>query len=756
MLVAINHSSNMRVLPTIILSLLAAGAVTLASFLAVDGNLARITGWYRFEPGMPLFSKENTSQLNDVCWMRIRDLHDEIVCAKDAHGAWWIIRPFKDRLAPAVSDAIFSFTENARLVDTLPLNNITRNNMREFGVETSPHTITLKRPDGKDSLTLVAQYTLGSTSPWLADTGDGATLLPTTYLRTDFYGRDKRIHVVSGNILHIFKDGLEALRDPSLLRFDARQLLHITITKENEQECSVLKLDRISAEAPWAVTAPVITGGDEEKVAELVQHLQNLKAIKVEDSVDVTLPEHPVYRIKLEGTWGATPHELLVYESFSREGDTQKYRYATVNDRPVVFTIPAEPRVQHTGSYARLIKSICELPVLPRKAMAQVRMNQQKVSFSQLPLELHELRSMKFADLDVKDVSRFSLRSTQGNGVVRMLLIPGDDESKVADTWMFATAGTRYNKAETNTVARFLQGMSNIPVEEVVADAPPGADMSHLLAQYGLNAPDYILSILPRPCVLRATLFGHDLPMVKDRSPRTFPLRRFTDHRTGQRAWFGAEIGSNSIYRLSTRFTRMLSLRAEKWKERNLFHFPVSAVRRITLDYQQAQMVLNYEYMGETWSGTLKGEDITPRINPHRASYYLRRLQDMKVAQWLDSADEDALRALRNPAFRIRIDLETTDYSDAENTVIEQDSTVDVINDTPEGMLQEQGDDADILRSLATLERKTKPETRTLLIAPAAYDTDKPFFYGKLEETGQLFIIHYEDAQALAGDFLDM
>lgn len=100
--------------------------------------------------------------------------------------------------------------------------------------------------------------------------------------------------------------------------------------------------------------------------------------------------------------------------------------------------------------------------------------------------------------------------------------------------------------------------------------------------------------------------------------------------------------------------------------------------------------------------------------------------------------------------------METTDYSDAENTVIEQDSTADVINDTPEGMLQEQGDDADILRSLATLERKTKPETRTLLIAPAAYDTDKPFFYGKLEETGQLFIIHYEDAQALAGDFLDM
>lgn len=746
----------MRILPTIILSLLAAGAVTLASFLAVDGNLARITGWYRFEPGMPLFSKENTRLLNDVCWMRIRDLHEEIVCAKDARGDWWIIRPFKDRLDPLVAEAVFSFTANARLVDTLPLNNITRSNMREFGVETSPHSITLKRPDGTDSLTTVARYTLGSASPWLADAGDGESLLPTTYLRTDFYGRDKRIHVVSGNILHIFKDGLEALRDSSPLRFDARQLRRITITKESESECSVLRLDRISAEAPWAVTIPIITGGDEDKISQLIQQLLNLKAVKVSNAVDVPLPEHPVYRIKLEGSWGETPRELQVYESFAVEGDDQKYRYATVNDRPVVFTIPAEPRVQHTGSYARLIRSICELPVLPRKAMAQVRMSQQKVSFSQIPLELHELRSMKFADLDVKDVARFSLRSTHGNGVVRMILIPGDDESKVEDTWMFATANSRYNKAESSAVSRFLKGMSNIPVEEVVADAPPGADMSRLLTQYGLNAPDYILSILPRPCVLRATLFGYDLPMVKDRAPRSFLLRRFSDPRTGRQAWFGSEIGSNSIYRLSTKFTRLFSLRAEKWKDRNLLHFPVSAVRRITLDYQQAQMVLDYEYMGETWSGTLKGEDITPRINPHRASYYLRRLQDMKVAQWLDPADEDALRALQKPAFRIRIDLEMTDYSDAEHTVIEQDAQAGVITDTPEEMLQEQGEDADILRSLATMERKTRPEARTLVIAPAAYDTDKPFFYGKLEETGQLFIIPYEDAQSLAGDFLDM
>ena len=742
----------MRILPTILLALLAAGAVTLSTFLAVDGNLARITGWYRFEPGMPLFSQENTRQLDEVCWMRIKDLHDEIVCAKDENGTWWIIRPFKDKLAPAAVQAIFSFTANARLVDTLPLNNITRSNMREFGVETTPHTIVLKKPDGNDSLTTVARYTMGSTSPWLADAGDGESLLPTTYLRTNFYGKDKRIHVVSGNILHIFKDGLEALRDPAPMHFDPELVRKITINSSDKE----LKLSRISAESPWSVTAPIITGADDDNVQKMLHNLLNLRAIRVEDAIEVTLPEKPACCISLEGDWGEKKIKLLLYDAFSQAGNEQKYCHAVVNDRPVVFTLAAEPRSLHKGSYARLIKAVCELPVLPAKALAQVRMSQQRVSVSEIPLQLEKLRSMKFADIDDKDVSRFSLRATHGRVGVRMLLIPGDTDSKVEDTWMYASVNAAYSKADNAIVTRFLKGISQIPVEAVVADAAPGEDMNRLLQEYGLNAPDYVLSIQPRPCTLRATLFGYDLPMVKDRLPRTFFIRRFTDPLSGRRAWFGTEMGSQSICKLSTKFTRLLSLRGEKWKDRNLLQFSLSAVRTLTLDFQQAPLVLHYEYMGETWSGTLGEEDVTSRINPHRATYYLRRLQDLKVSQWLDATDEDALAALKQPAFRVRLDLEVTDYSDAESTVIEQENNAGSIEGTPEDMLQEQGADADILRSLATAERKTHHETRTLEIAPAAYDSDRPFFYGRLVETGQLFIIPYESAQSLAGDFLDM
>lgn len=743
----------MRILPTIILSLLAAGSITLATFLAVDGNLARVTGWYRFEPGMPLFSNENINQLNEVCWMRIKDLHDEIICAKDDRGAWWIVKPFKDRLAPEVVQAVFSFTAQAKLVDTLPLNNVTRNNIREFGVETSPYHITLKRPQGSDSLTTVARYTLGSASPWLADAGDGENLLPTTYLRTNFYGRDKRIHVVTGNILNVFKDGLEALRDPMPLRFDPDLLRKISISSRDSKE---VRVQRISSESPWVIAAPVITNAEDDNVHKLVQGLMNLKAVRVENAAEVTLPEKPLHTIKLEGLWGENASILNIYEPFTLETDGQKYCHATINDRPVVFTLQAEPRMRHVGSYARLIQSVCELPVLPRKALAHIRMASQRTTVADIPFTLAGLRSMKFASLDSEDVARFSLRSTLGRGAIRALLIPGEEDSQVPDNWMVASATTRFEKAETGIVTGFLKGLNDIPVEEIVADAAPGEDMTALLADYGLNAPDYILSILPRPCAFRATLFGHDIPMIKDRSPRTFLIRRFIDPATGRLIWYGTETGSNSICKLDSKFTRMLSLRIERWKSRNLMEFAISAVRKITLDYQQAPLELNYEYMGETWSGTLKGEDITPRINPHRAAFYLRRLQDLKVSQWLDPADEDALAALQTPAFRVKLDLEITDYSDAETTVIEQEENAGVITDTPEGMLQETGADADILRSLATMPRKTHAETRTIEIVPAAYDSEKPFFYGRLVETGQLFVLPFETAQSMAGDFLEM
>jgi hypothetical protein len=169
--------------------------------------------------------------------------------------------------------------------------------------------------------------------------------------------------VVSGNILSVFKDGLESLRDPYPVQIDQDLLRSITITTTNEEK--PLRLSRISAEAPWTIVAPVLTSADEDNVNKLVTNLQNLRAIRVEDAIEVSVPETPVCTIRLEGDWGETAREIRFFEPFTQTGDEQKYCLATVNDRPVVFTLQAEPRSTMSGNYSRLVSEICKLPVLP-------------------------------------------------------------------------------------------------------------------------------------------------------------------------------------------------------------------------------------------------------------------------------------------------------------------------------------------------------------------------------------------------------
>lgn len=741
----------MRILYTIVLALLAVTVTVLAVFQAVDGNLSRITGIYRFRAGMPLFSGESTKKLHDVCWMRISDLHDRIECERDSMGVWWIRQPFVDRMAPSAVQAILNFTAEAKVVSSLERNEETKKYMREYGVETSPINVTLKVLQGeKDDYTTVARYTMGNTSPWLAEVEDSEALIPTTYLRTNFYGRDKRVHVVSGNILNHFKNGLMSLRDPRPLLFEQEQLHEIAITYGDQ----TLRLKRTGTEN-WSILSPVITAADTEKVNQLVQGLKNLTAVRVEDPESINLPDAPQLRINLSLNGYDKPMELTLYPAFRKDAGDQLLCYATVNDRHAVFTLQADRRVLRKGSYSNLVNAICDLPVLPDKALAQVRLQNSTTYTNELPVALEQLRSLKFADVDATDVSRVVLRTSNAeNGAIRLMMVPGDKDSQVGDMWLYAASNEPFRKADNAAVLRFLNGLSEIPVQEVVADAAPGEDMGPLKHLYGLNAPRYIIYVLPRPCVVRATLFGHDLPLVKDRSPRIFLIRRHPDPGTGRMAWFGMEDGSNSICRLSTKFTRLLALRPEKWKEKQLLSFPISSVRKLTLGFQQAPLELDFDYIDESWKGSINGEDVTPRINPHRATHYIRNLLKLKVNQWLEYNDADALAALQRPVFSVKLELEITDYSDAESSVVEQQN--EAASGTPEDMLTETDEFDQHLRELALAERTTHKETRTLEISPAQGDSDKPFFYGRIAETGELFVLSFDDAQGLAGDIIDM
>ena len=164
--------------------------------------------------------------------------------------------------------------------------------------------------------------------------------------------------------------------------------------------------------------------------------------------------------------------------------------------------------------------------------------------------------------------------------------------------------------------------------------------------------------------------------------------------------------------------------------------------------------MLHYDYIDGSWTGALNGEDITPRINPHRTDYYVRHLQRIRVDQWLGKDDETALATLQKPAFSVSLDLEETNYSATESvTVSQKDDTP--TPETVQQMLTENDQTDEIFRMIALGDKKVEKRRITIDIAPAPVRMQRPYFYGRIRETGDMFILSYDNAQGLDGNLLD-
>jgi len=70
---------------------------------------------------------------------------------------------------------------------------------------------------------------------------------------------------------------------------------------------------------------------------------------------------------------------------------------------------------------------------------------------------------------------------------------------------------------------------------------------------------------------------------------------------------------------------------------------------------------LAYNDLAETWKASREGKDITADLDPILASYVLTSLENLQVASWLSPTDEDAIKALSNPALSFTITENTVD-----------------------------------------------------------------------------------------------
>ncbi len=277
-------------------------------------------------------------------------------------------------------------------------------------------------------------------------------------------------------------------------------------------------------------------------------------------------------------------------------------------------------------------------------------------------------------------------------------------------------------------------------------------DSSSDAERFGLNAPAYTLMVAMRPCAERAVLFGRDVPLVKDKSIRTYVFRRMKHGNTG--VWYGKEQGKPSVYEMSSKAMGAFASDPLVWENKRLLSFLTYQVKHLGIsklprsgEARMENLDATYDYLDEPWEAKLDGQDVSGKLNSHRANFYLKTLQEMNVKMWLDPEDADALKALETPLCRIRLDLEIEDAPDMVVIDPEQQG----------GLTGASSEDVDrALRDAAMGNLPKKKVSYIIELAPSSVLSGKNgYFYGRISGRKELFALPLNTVQILFSDLLE-
>nr|WP_302600890.1 DUF4340 domain-containing protein [uncultured Akkermansia sp.] len=686
----------MRILRFILLVLVTLAAIGAAVLLTIDGNLSRIIGRTAFSSGERLFpyTKE---EMNEISWMRINCGGDMAEFRRRPNGVWWGEKPWDDRMDPRAAAAILQYTYSTSIVDALPLHKIDSASLKEFGVKTTPITITLKEmsADGRRSSTM-ARYTLGSTAPWLVDDTENQTTDDTTYMQTDFYGRDSRILVGTGNILPLFKSGIRQLRYHRPLLIHPAMPASIEINNKGQR----IALERPSPDprTPWKITYPLPLDTDPQMMDVLLGTLQKLTAVRVYDPEETSVPDmtdDQVTSVSIRNFTGRLagdgkslaveekPVTLRIYPP-SDNSNLAELVKATVSDRKAVFEL-----AQTTGS------------------------NKEVPGVRNIPLDLNLLRSKQLTDIGDYKITGLSIRRSLQDYPTIVRFVQGDEKTGQQPTWMYTAEGSRYQEVNPDHLVSLLKTVKTGNVAGFASDKATD------LAVYGLDNPllTLTMSLLPKP-------------NEEPRPPVTVFFSKGTDG-----SWYARQSGKPTVVMLDNEYMKNFTANALAWKKKSLLSFNRYNLKEMHLERigSGGALVLKFDRLDDSWTASKDGRDETLNINPNRANRYLDELEKMEVVSWLPYTNPEAREALKKPVFRLKLVIQV--YKDASRQEHREITGKDGITFSAEPEMEE--------------------KTISMEIAPAGEAGFSRFYYGKINTTPYYFILNMDSVRLLGASLAE-
>ncbi len=687
-----------RFILLIICTLISVGAAVL---LFVDGNLSRVLGRTSFTAGERLFPYSR-EEINRVSWMRVNCAGDIAEAHRKPNGVWWCSTPWNDRMDPRAAAAILQYTASTAIVDTLPLRKIDSESLKEFGIKTTPVTLTLKEisPDGSYTSTK-ARYTLGSKTRWLVDDVENKTTNDTTYMQTDFYGRNKDVLVGTGSILPLFKAGIRQLRDHRPLLLHPSMPAHIEINNKGQR----VTLERSAPTAPWMITHPLNLQTDPAAINALIGALQMLTAVRVHNPDETSVPDmtdDQVTTIAINNFAAQTNDEngnpvftkeekgvtLRIYPPSDSSNPKETVK-ATVSDRQAVF----------------------ELNQLPESYGEEGKKEEMLPGVRNLPLALNQLRSKQLTDIADYKITGLSIRKGLQEYPIIARFAAGDEQSGVKGTWLYTADGSRYQEVNPDHLVAILRKIKEGKVTGFATDNP--TDMSI----YGLDAPELTLtmSLLPKP----------------NEEPKPPVIVFFGRGADG--SWYAQQAGTQTVVILDDNYMKELLANSLAWRRKSLFNFSRFDLKEMRLERigMGSPLVLKFDKLDDSWTATKDGKDETLNINPNRANRYLMELEKLEAVAWLPLDDVNSLRALCNPVFRLTLVLQV--YKDANPTESKPDSS---------GL------------SFAP-NQEVIEKTLILEIAPAGELGYSRFYYGRLNTSPNYFILNMDAVRLLGASLAE-
>jgi hypothetical protein len=517
-------------------------------------------------------------------------------------GIWRVVKPWSDRMDPSAADGILNFTLGTRVEDIIPEGKI---DTAKAGFAEGTIGVRIEDKDGNG----LATYLLGRKTEWLHRDPKTKDEIPTVFLQPQDGEHGGHIYATTGDIHFLFRDGLRHLRDHHPLFFSPVALQSLRL---QSAESEVVLSRSGGGETPWSITKPLEVPTDKAAVEKLITDLYLLRALKVADRAEVTLPADNVngrQRIALKHFGQLEEVVMEIMPPATPEAETV---HATVSDRPgTVFELRLKP-----------LASTLKADGTPAATVSP----EDLVSVAGLPDTLNELRDPRLTDLKVEDIEGIAIAPT--NAAEILLARPKGAR------WQVRNPAGRMEPLNELTLFRLLKALT----ETKVAGFPSDAAVD--LAPYGLDRPALRLSLVTAGDKRVDLLFGQ----ARDGT------------------WHAQYAGVPRVMKLDDPFIHEISTKIWQWRQPDVWSVPAVDLAFIERTMEgRPPLQLGYEWTTETWTASEGGTDRGAELVTERANRLLDPLLKLRCDTWLAPDDANARAALAKPVMRFTLGIRERD-----------------------------------------------------------------------------------------------